>query len=461
MSGKQSDITPLPNNQEAERAVLGSVLIEGILSFARELKPDDFYDVSNGKIFKAMQTLSQKETPIDLITLSECLQSSGSLADVGGSAYIAGVFDDTPTSANLPHYVAIVKEKAIRREIIKKSMQAKEGLKDADLGAIIADMRGFYGSLALMPTLEDISFFDYQKLLEEGKTYANRGKETGLIELDRAVKIMPKELIIIGARVRHGKSSIAYNLLLNFLERHPEEAFVFFNLDVPSPIVMSRLATIHAKKHTGKIYGYKDVLPSFQTQQFDKEIVDAFLTFEKYGKERRLAIVNKPNYTVEQAIAHAERLSKEKPLGAIFIDYIELLKTDKKTDSEELRISYIVNQLRIASETLSVPVIALAQMNRSNAKEKKVEHRRPTLEGLRYSGRQEQEASTVLGLFNITAEKLEIDQEAGVFAPSGSEAVLEIIPLKNRGGESNRAIKLTFDMISGHISQRQASAWTE
>lgn len=308
---------------------------------------------------------------------------------------------------------------------------------------------------------EEASFFDLQKLLEEGKAYAKKGKETGIIELDRAVRIMPKELIIIGARVRHGKSSIAYNLLLNFLERHPEEAFVFFNLDVPSPIVMSRLATIHAKKHTGKINAYKDVLPCFQTEQFEKEIINAFHTFDTYGKEKRLAVVNKPHYTVEQLIEHAGRLAKEKELGALFIDYIELLKTDKKVETEELRISYIVNQLRIASETLSVPVIALAQMNRSNAKEKKPENRRPTLEGLRYSGRQEQEASTVLGLFNITAEKIEIEQENGVFAPSGSEAVLEIIPLKNRGGESNRAIPLSFDMISGHITSRQASPWTD
>jgi len=308
---------------------------------------------------------------------------------------------------------------------------------------------------------EPVSFFNLQSLLEEGKAYAKKGKETGLIELDRAVRIMPKELIIIGARVRHGKSSIAYNLLLNFLEKHPEEAFVFFNLDVPSPIVMSRLATIHAKKHTGKVNAYKDVLPCFQTEQFNKEIIDAFQTFDKYGKEKRLAVVNKPHYTVEQLIEHAGRLAKEKELGAVFVDYIELLKTDKRVETEELRISHIVNQLRIASETLSVPVIALAQMNRSNAKEKKPENRRPTLEGLRYSGRQEQEASTVLGIFNITAEKIEIDQEGGVFAPSGTDALLEIIPLKNRGGESNRAIPLSFDMISGHITSRKVTAWNE
>jgi len=211
------------------------------------------------------------------------------------------------------------------------------------------------------------------------------------------------------------------------------------------------MATIWASKHQDVSHGYKDVLPSFQTLQFPKGIVEAFSHFDKYGKEKRLAVVNTPRYTVEQLIAHAETLAKEKPLGAIFIDYIELIKTDKRHDTEELRISYIVNQLRIASETLSCPVIVLAQMNRSSAKEKTAEKRRPTLEGLRYSGRQEQEATTVLGLFNINAEKLETDQADGIFNTSTTKTALEIIPLKNRGGASNKIISLSFDMVSGYI----------
>jgi replicative DNA helicase len=311
-----------------------------------------------------------------------------------------------------------------------------------------------------MPSLEGIAFFDYEALLQEGKAYAQRGKETGLFELDRAVKIMPKELIIIGSRVRHGKSSFAYNLLLSFLEKYQEEAFIFFNLDVPSTIVMTRLATIWAKKKHDKTYAYKDVLPSFQTLQFHSEITEAFANFDKYGKDKRLAVVNTPNYTIEQIIAHSERLSKEKPLGAIFVDYIELIKTQTKTDSEELRISHMANQLRIASERLSCPIIVLAQMNRASVTgKKKPEERRPTLEGLRYSGRQEQEATTVLGLFNVNAEKLEIEQENGFLSPSTAETTLELIPLKNRGGESNRVISLDFDMVSGYISTQSKTGF--
>jgi len=354
----------------------------------------------------------------------------------------------------------IVKEEALKRLILEKGYKTADAIENADLTALLSDLRAFYGDLALMPSLEGIAFFDFEKLLQEGKAYAQRGKETGLTELDRAVKIMPKELIIVGARVRHGKSSFAYNLLLNFLEKYEDEAFIFFNLDVPSTIVMTRLATIHAKKHTGETLGYKDVLPSFQTQEFHRGVSQAFAFFDTCGKDKRLAVVNTPNYTVEQIIAHAERLSKEKPLGAIFVDYIELVKTQTKQDSEELRISHIVNQLRIASERLSCPIIALAQMNRASVTtKKKPEERRPTLEGLRYSGRQEQEATTVLGLFNINAEKIEIEQENGVLSPSTAETALEIIPLKNRGGESNRVIDLDFDMVSGYISTKEKTGF--
>lgn len=450
-AGNDNGLSLLPCNPQAEQAVLGAVIQEGILGFANKLKPEDFYEPAHQTIFKAMQALGTQKGVIDFVLLCDHLKDKGDLEKAGGQAYIGGLIDEVPTTANLPYYVGVVIEKAVERKIIQKAQATPEELQKGGLTGIISDLRAFYSDLALLPSLKDVGFFDYEELLKEGNAYAQKGKATGIHELDKAVKIMPKELIIIGARSRHGKSSFAYNLLLNFLETNEEEAFILFNLDVPSTIAMSRMATIWASKHQDVSHGYKDVLPSFQTLQFPKGIVEAFSHFDKYGKEKRLAVVNTPRYTVEQLIAHAETLAKEKPLGAIFIDYIELIKTDKRHDTEELRISYIVNQLRIASETLSCPVIVLAQMNRSSAKEKTAEKRRPTLEGLRYSGRQEQEATTVLGLFNINAEKLETDQADGIFNTSTTKTALEIIPLKNRGGASNKIISLSFDMVSGYI----------
>lgn len=449
-----------PHDVLAEQAVLGNVILTGALSSAKTLQPEDFFVPQHKTIFKVIQELEDKGTAIDLVTLANALRQKGDLKKVGGETYLAYVAQQATTADQLPIYVKIVKEEATKRHILQKMYKIGDALKDDDLATVLSDYQAFFNDLACLPSLEDIAFFDYDQLLHEGKAYAQRGKETGLYELDKAVKIMPKELIIIGGRVRHGKSSFAYNILLNYLEKYEEEAFIFFNLDVPSTIVATRLATIWTKKHYGKAYAYKDVLPCFQTLKFPQEIAEAFAFLGACGLKKRLAIVNVPNYTAEQIIAHAERLSKEKPLGAIFVDYIELVKTNKKTDTEELRISHIANQLRIASERLSCPVIALAQMNRASvATKKKAEERRPTLEGLRYSGRQEQEASIVLGLFNINAEKIEIEQENGVFSPSAVETTLEIIPLKNRGGLSNIIILTDFDLVSGHVSTRTKTAW--
>jgi replicative DNA helicase len=445
----------LPNDLNAEMTLLGEIITGGSLSYANQLTPDDFYKDSHKIIFRAMQEMDEKDKYIDLVTLNNNLKNKEVLEDIGGTSYLTELANKGIYTNLIPSHIKIIKEEAIKRQIIEKSMNAREGLKNIDLSQTISDMRTFFEGLALTPTLEDIGFFDMDRLFEEGKAYIQKGKEIGIEELDRAIKIMPKELVIIGARVRHGKSSLAYNFLLNFLEKYQDEAFIFFNLDVPSMIVMTRLATIWAKKHKGKSYAYKDILPHYQDRNIDKEIMDAFVFFHECGDQKRLAIINTPNYTVEQLIGHAERLAQEKPLGAIFVDYIELIKTEKRQDTEELRIAHIVNQLRIAGERLSCPVIALAQMNRAMAKEKNPEKRRPNLEGLRYSGRQEQEASTVLGLFNIDVEKIEIKQEEGIFNDPGTKTTLEVVPLKNRGGVSNRIIELDFDMESGYIATKE------
>jgi replicative DNA helicase len=449
----------LPHDLNAEMALLGEIITEGSLSYANQLVPEDFYKDSHKIIFEAMKEMDEKGEHIDFVTLNNYLMNKDILQDTGGTSYLMELSEKGIYTNLKPDHIRIVKQEAIKRQIMEKSMNVREGLKDADISQIISDMRTFYEGIALTPTLENIGFFDMDKVFEEGKAYAQRGKETGIEELDRIIKIMPAELIIIGARVRHGKSSLAYNFLLNFLEKYKDETFIFFNLDVKSVYVATRLATIWARKHNNNSYGYKDILPHYQDEKEDKmpeEILSkAFPFFHECGEKKRLAIINTPNYTVEQLIGHAEILARQKPLGAIFVDYIELIKTDKKQDTEELRIAHIVNQLRIASERLSCPVIALAQMNRTVSKEKKPEKRRPNLEGLRYSGRQEQEASTVLGLFNINVEKIEINQEDGVFNTPDTETTLEIIPLKNRGGISNRIIELDFDMKSGYIKTKE------
>lgn len=150
-------------------------------------------------------------------------------------------------------------------------------------------------------------------------------------------------------------------------------------------------------------------------------------------------------------------------MGAILVDYIELVKVADE-NSEELRIASIVHQLRVVSQILDTPVVALAQMNRATVtgggggkQIKKIESRRPVLEGLRYSGKQEQEASTVLGLFNRYIESSDASSEEDQNRTEGavSAAPLEIITHKNRYGESNKIINMVFNMVTGNIEGKR------
>ncbi|MFH0926810.1 MAG: DnaB-like helicase C-terminal domain-containing protein [bacterium] len=356
-----------------------------------------------------------------------------------------------------------LKDKKVKEELkttlLKSIKEVQEKISDNKIEESERLLENGLYMLKSKKSNERVEFFNWDRLLQEGRSYSCQGKETGIVDLDRVVKIMPKELVILGARPGHGKSSFAYNLYLNFLENNPNETYIFCNMDVSSTVLMSRLATIKVKKDTDKSHSYKNVLSCFQSGKFAEEVKDAFEFFKRCGEERHLAIVNKPSYTVEQLIGYAEILSKEsKPIGAIFIDYMELIGSSMKHPNEELRVSYIVNQLRIASERLNTPIIVLAQMNRANIKDsKKPENRLPTLAGLRYSGRQEQEATTVLGLFNIDVERIEAEQEEDKkSALSSKDTILEIIPLKNRGGETNKRIKVNFDMVSGYISNKKS-----
>lgn len=340
------------------------------------------------------------------------------------------------------------KERREKKEKERRDKELKETAKKyIDEGDIEGAVKELNKTQINIDVIADIPYFTKTRLLEEGKFFAQKGKATGFKDLDKTIKIFPSELVIIGARTRHGKTDFTYNLLLNLLENYLDETFIIFSLENAFPILSTRLSTILAKKKFNKSFAYKDVLPSFQTETFNKEILEAIDILNTYGQEKRLVMINNSSYTVEQISLLCQKVANETKLGAIFVDYMELVKVSTRIDNEELRISFIVNSLRILAERLKLPVLALAQMNRAQVKDnKKIEDRRPILENLRYSGRQEQEASIVLGLFNEAKEGLDKEGEGK------TETKLEIIPLKDKGGMTNKIVPLHFEMISGYIS---------
>jgi replicative DNA helicase len=444
---------------ESEQGLLGAIIYQGTLGQAKVLglKPEHFYNQErHARIYQVILDLYAQEKTWDAILLTQELKERRLLEAVGGSSYLGELIDAGPSPALIPAYIDVIVRAAQKRDL-RRILEG--GLQEEDEEKILASIREYEQRRLLSPTLGAIEYFNSAKVLEEGKAYAKGGKATGYADLDEVVKIFPEELVIIGARARHGKSSFAYNLLLNLLELDKGESFVFFNLDSPTPTLVSRMMSIMIARAGGGSIPYKYILENWGLEGFgkDRNILDAWNALHVFGKEKRLAIVCQPRYTVEQISSHVERMAQERPLGAVIIDYIELIKTAAKADTEELRLAHIVNTLRVEAQRLHVPFIVLAQMNRASASSRKAEDRWPTLEGLRYSGRQEQEATTVLGLFNIEAERIDIE-EGKAYRPKKTTE-LTVITLKNRGGETNAVIPLTFDMVSGNISTKDQGSF--
>lgn len=268
-----------------------------------------------------------------------------------------------------------------------------------------------------------------------------------------------------GARSRHGKTSFACNLLLNWVQLYKNDPFVFFSYEVNQVQLFAKLVSLitgrqaNEKKASG--YSFREILQYLRSGTHpNSDIEKAINTLKAY--EHQLFLMTEPTTTIEQLVACSKSVrEKWNRVGAILVDYIELVKVSEEK-SEELRIASIVNQLRIASQILEAPVVALAQMNRSTVtgggkQIKKIDGRRPVLEGLRYSGRQEQESSTVLGLFNRYIESSDVCSEEEQTKIEGSITVapLEVIVLKNRYGESNKIVKMVFNMFTGNIEEER------
>lgn len=431
-------------NIEAEQSVLGSILQQNeLLDVVKEfLRAVDFYDNKHKLIYKKMLELSDKQKPIDYITLSEILDN-----DVVPLSYLIALTENI-VPVNIIYHSQIIIEKAIIREIRKESINAKGDLEEEDIKKYLNKVQGLYEKLATLRLVkkEPKSFsVDYGvELLKK----APKGKKTGYTKLDEIIDFNPSELIIIASRPRHGKTTFAMNLLLNMAKLYPDEVFIYFTYEVDFSQFFRKMLSWASG------FSYQKIKNFYLEDRLPEEVYKGQEKLREY--EGNIYIVDEPNFTVDQIITYCKQVKKNKPLGAVFVDYIELVKEQKDRDgnTEELRIASIVHKLRIASQELGTPIIALAQMNRATVGKKQPKNRRPTLEGLRYSGRQEAEATTVLGLFNVEREKITIKEEEGELEPDADKVKmtdLEVIPLKCRYASSNQIITLNYNMEGNKI----------
>lgn len=423
-----------PQNNEAEQSILGSILLEnGAISAAQEIiRKDDFYSEAHRKIFAMIEELSEKNEPVDLITLSNALKDRNQLDSVGGTAYLASLVDNVPTAANVANYSRIVKEKAILRGLIGSATgiinSCYESGSDVDQVLDNAEHQIFQISenkvrQAFAP-LRDVvktTFKSIENLFNRKELIT--GVPTGFERIDDMTSgLQNSDLIIVAGRPSMGKTAFALSIAQN-AALESQVPVAIFSLEMSKEQLVFRLLASEARVDSQRM-----------RKGFLGEMDWPKLT-EAAGRlsEAPMYIDDTPAISVLEMKAKSRRLKADKGLGLIVVDYIQLMRGSNSTrDSREQEISEISRSLKSLAKELQLPVIALSQLNR------KVEdrpNRRPQMADLRESGAIEQDADVIAFIYR--------DEVYNKADDNPEKGKAEIIIGKQRNGPTG-TVKLAF-----------------
>jgi replicative DNA helicase len=426
----------LPHNLEAEKSVLGAILIhnEAFNHAAELIDSRDFFRDAHRRIFDKMVALSERNDAIDLVTLKEELGRAGELDEVGGPAYIASLADGVPRSANVEHYARIVKEKATLRNVIHAANRiladAYQAEEDADLildGAEkaifeIAEDKIREGFTPLRDLVQS-SFATIEKLQQHKGLVT--GVPSGFVDLDELTSgLQPSDLVLVAARPSMGKTSFVLNIAQH-IGTQTEMTVGFFSLEMSKEQLFMRMLTSEAK---------------IDAHRFRS----GYLNEKDYGRlshalgtlaEARVFIDDTASIGVLEMRAKARRLQAEHGLHLLIIDYIQLMQGRGRFESRQQELASISRSLKGLAKELKIPVIALSQLSR--APETRSDHR-PQLSDLRESGALEQDADLVMFIFREEQYRTDDGQPN-----TEAEGTAEIIIGKQRNGPVG-TVKLAF-----------------
>jgi|JI10StandDraft_1071094.scaffolds.fasta_scaffold248125_2 replicative DNA helicase len=414
-----------PQDVEAERAVLGSILLsnEAIYTAIEHLQADDFYKPGHRLIFKAMMDLATKSEPIDNITVHAALKGKNELEQVGGLVAIVELAEAVPTAANIGHYAALVKNRATLRKLIDAATgivtsafeggQADDVLDSAEKMIFeISMVKSRKGITPIKDVVRD-AFKKIESLFEQKKEIT--GVATGFVDLDRQLSgLQPSDLIIVAGRPSMGKTSFAINMGTNAALRD-DRAVAIFSLEMSKEQLVMRMLCSEGRIDMSKMRGgFLDDSDWPKLARAAGMLSDAPIFLDDTG-----------SISVLEVRAKCRRLAAErgdKGLGLIIIDYLQLMRGSANAQSREQEISEISRGLKSLAKELHVPVIALSQLNRSL--EQRAD-KRPVLSDLRESGAIEQDADVIM--FVYRDEVYEKDRE-------DNKGIAEIIVGKQRNG---------------------------
>jgi replicative DNA helicase len=421
----------LPHNAEAERTVLGAVLVDGTAfnSAAEILTRDDFYREGHRRIFDAMAALAERSAIIDLVTVKDELAKSAALEAVGGAAYVAGLLDGMPRIVNVEAWSRIIKEKAALRNLIHASNRIVQSCYEAeDEPAVILDRaekaifdiaehrlrQGFIGIREIVKE----SFRTIDQLSQSKELVT--GLPTGFVDLDERTSGLQKgDLIIVAARPAMGKTSFCLNLA-QYASAKTGETVGIFSLEMAKEQLVLRMLCADARVDAHR-------LRTGNLQEKDwTRLAKAYADLSA----SKIFIDDSASLTPLEMRAKCRRLKAEHGLGLVVIDYLQLCSAPGRAENRQQEIASVSRSLKGLAKELSVPVVALSQLSR--APEARTE-KRPQLSDLRESGALEQDADVVMFIYR--EEEYKPTEE--------NRGVAEIIIGKQRNGPTGM-LKLAF-----------------
>ncbi len=424
-----------PHSQEAEQAVLGGLLVDNTTwdLVAVRLDESDFYRSDHRLIFRAIRRLAEQSKPFDFLTLADWLEAHNELEAAGGFAYLGMLARDTPSAANVRAYANIVRDRAIRRELIRASAEIAESAfnpKGRNSKELLDEAEKRVFAIAEHGARASEGFANIKDLLARTVERIDvlfqsdnpiTGLATGWPDFDdKTAGLQPGELIVIAGRPSMGKTSLAMNIV-EYAAIQLKCVVAVFSLEMPGESLIMRLMS-----SLGRIDQHR-----VRTGRLEEDDWSRLISAVGMLSEARLFIHHSAILSPNELRAQARRLHRQEgQLGLIVVDYLQLMKVPGTKENRTNEVSEISRSLKALAMELSVPVVALSQLNRT------LEQRgdkRPIMSDLRESGAIEQDADLICFIYRDIVYNPE----------SPDKNVAEIIISKQRNGPIGTT-RLTF-----------------
>ena len=428
-----------PHSIEAEQSVLGSIFLdpETVVNVLEYLESSDFYRKNHQIIFDAILQLNNRNEAIDVVTISNELDTKNQLENAGGMEYLAELAVAVPTSANVEYYAKIVEEKSILRNLIRSATEiVRKGYEEGDELAVMLDSaeqnilqvserRNRSGFIRISDVVS-ASLQNIESLAQRSDDVT--GVPTGYIALDKMTAGLQKEeLIILAARPAVGKTAFALNIAQNVATK-ADQVVAIFSLEMGAESLVNRMLCAEGNIDAGHL----------RTGQLSEDEWSNLIMAMGTLGQSKIFIDDTPGIRIAEIRAKSRRLLQEQgKLGLIVIDYLQLIEGNNR-ESRQQEVSDISRQLKQLAKELKVPVIALSQLSRGVEQR---QDKRPVLSDIRESGSIEQDADIVAFLYRDDYYEREGGEESE--RDEQENNVVEVIIEKNRSG-ARGTVKLLF-----------------